>query len=255
MNVTASTILYALGKQLGKDGAMKEFERQVAKPDKQSLPVVRTLARLRGMCDLAVYVDTGGTCIGKGRSRAFDIAFSQRQADAWISIDDDSEVTTDTVAAMIEVLDDALHPRIVVVPFMLRGSGLVNIAMPKVRAVEHYNGVKLVRLPHGTAAGFGMVGMNRRAMLEIMTYHKAKGGLEWTDETSGRKALALFLDELTPNGVWHNEDVAFFRRLPPDLGVDVLLAGISMHAGNALNLAELDQVPTFGWGDITNIAK
>jgi GT2 family glycosyltransferase len=240
MKLFASTILYAAGKSLGMVGALNAFKMQLEKPGSESWPVSRALARLQHLADVQLFVDTGGTCIGKGRARAFHEAL-ESDCDAWVSLDDDVEVTTDCAASMIEVLSDELAARVVVVPFVLRGVGSplltqarrVNVNLPLIRTERFVAGAKLQPLERGTAAGFGMVGMNRRALARIAEHHK-----ELFLDDDGRVKLALFHDELA-DGKWYGEDVSFFRSLPDDIELDALLVGTSLHAGETLELGKL----------------
>src|SRR6266571_1685306 len=245
MNLYVSTSVYALGHELGMVGALKEMQRQLASPDKLSLPVVRTIHRLRQLANIQLGFDCGGTVLGMVRSRAFHEAF-QSKCDAWISIDDDIEVTTQTAASMLEVLDD-VAPRVVITPYAARVPDSVNtrlcVEIPKFRIERNWRGAKLVRLEKGRGGGFGFVGMNRHAMREIVKtscgYRTTNTGeqiseyknsqLSWVD-VDGTEKLALF-HEILEDGLWYAEDMAFFRRVPSSVSVEALLVGTVNHAG------------------------
>jgi hypothetical protein len=50
MMIMFSTMLYALGKELGLENANAEWNRQVAEPDIHSLPASRMFARVKAGC-------------------------------------------------------------------------------------------------------------------------------------------------------------------------------------------------------------
>ena len=244
--VYVSTSVYALGHELGMVGALKEMQRQLAAPGKDSLPVVRTIHRLRQLADIQLGFDCGGTVLGMVRSRAFHEAF-QSTADAWISIDDDIDVTTQTAASMLEALDDVV-PRVIITPYAARVPDSVNtrlcVELPKYRIERNWRGAKLVRLEKGRGGGFGFVGMNRHAMREIVKSNCRFEGrapldssLRWVD-VDGTEKLALF-HEILEDGLWYAEDMAFFKRVPSSVSVEALLVGTVSHAGVPLNLETL----------------
>lgn len=237
MEVFVSTMLYALGKRLGMTGALGEFRRQLAAPDRESLPVVRTIYRLQQMAEVQVYVDCGATVIGKARSRAMHAALESDTC-AWVSIDDDIEATTETLRALLQVLNDHVVPRVVVVPHLLRGpEEKLSVRFPLVRREQMVAGVKLADLSSAGPAwsGFGMVGINRLALRCIESSPQTPG--HFVDDDHVRK-LAAFADTLADE-TWHGEDVAFFRRMPPSVEVSALLTGHCSHDGASLSLSEL----------------
>jgi hypothetical protein len=236
MKVFASTMLYALGKRLGMQGALAEFGNMMSSPTRESLPVARTIYRLRTLCDINLWVDCGATVIGKARSRAFHEA---RKADceAWVSIDDDVDVTMSTLAAMLEVLSDELVARVVVVPYLLRGDAstvqMMSVELPLIRQEYSVAGAPLLRLPHPARSGFGLVGMNRLALERIAGHCD-----ESFTDGDGSSKLAVFHDMLR-DGKWYGEDLSFFRRVPDDVEVGALLVGVSSHDGLVLSLDKL----------------
>lgn len=236
--VFVTTAVYALGRQLGMAGALQEFTRQLEKPGKDSLPVVRTIYRIRHLTDIGLHVDCGATIIGHMRSRAFHAAYESAW-NGWISLDDDIDVTTETCTAMLDAIHLDAGPRIIVVPYMMRTPETIHpkmsLTFPKVRIEREWNGARFLRLPPGEGAGFGMVGMNRAAMEAIVA--AAPADLRWIDG-DGDKKLALFRDELV-NGFWYGEDTSFFRRVPATVTVEALLTGHVVHGGITTQLSKL----------------
>ena len=235
-----TTAIYALGKQLGVVDALKEWQRQVTTPTKDSLPVVRTIARLRTLCDIGLTADVGAAIVGQMRSRCFHRAI-ESEFPAWISIDDDIEASTSTCSAMLDAIDD-VQPRIVLVPYLLRTTATaepkISVSLPMVRQSRQIGGANLVTLPTGQGGGFGFVGMNRHAMHRMVLAHSGDQSLLWNDEDDGGEKLALFHD-LLEGGMWWGEDTSFFRRVPKDISVEVLLTGHVNHAGLTLQLERL----------------
>ena len=235
--VCVTTSVYALAHQLGMREAVEEVRRQLDAPSKDSLPVVRTIARIRNLdVEIELCVDGGATYIGMARSRHFHEAGKRELP--WISLDDDVEVTTDCAAALLDVITEPdPTPRIVIVPYMTRDreNPQLTITVPIVRVEREWKGARLLALPKGQGGGFGMVGMNRQAMLEIVAY--ADESMVWFDY--GEKKLALFYERLE-DGLWFGEDISFFRyRVPPSITVEALLVGTSLHAGVPLTLSSL----------------
>jgi hypothetical protein len=240
-----TTAIYALGKQLGVVEADKEWKRQLQAPSRESLPVVRTVHRFSALCEkngggIGVVADVGAAIVGQMRSRCFHRAVNS-ELPAWISIDDDIEATTETCAALLEALDD-VQPRIVLTPYLLRTTATtdpkISVTLPKVRQTRDVGGAHLVTLPTGAGGGFGLVGMNRQAMHRMMLAHSGDQSLFWNDEDDGGEKLALFHD-LLEHGIWWGEDTSFFRRVPREISVEVLLTGNVNHAGLTLHLEKL----------------
>jgi len=232
-----STAVYALGRQLGMEAALAEMQVQLDKPGTESLPCVRTIHRLRQLVDVELFVDCGATCIGKARSRAFHEAY-ERGLEAWISVDDDVEVTLETCRALVECVDEAC-PRIIVVPFMTRGptgGARLNITMPLVRSEREFRGAKLLNLV-SRGHGFGMVGMNRLAMAAVVAAWAEDDEIDFVDD-DGQLKLALFHDMLGGKR-WLGEDFSFFARVPRDVSIEALLVGTSSHGGLPLDLGRL----------------
>jgi len=228
-----SCSVYALAHQFGMKGAIADVRRQLDAPSPMSLPFVRTIARLRMLdVEMQLHVDGGATYIGMARSRAFHEA--HKSGLPWISLDDDIEVTTDCAAAMVDVLDDEVVPRVVLVPYLTRDEedARLTITLPIVRTERVRNGAKLLLMPKGTGGGFGMVGMNRLAIEAVQQF--APPDLTWFD--MGEKKLAIFYERLE-DGLWYGEDTSFFKyRVPPEVTVEALLTGAVTHGGIPLKL-------------------
>jgi hypothetical protein len=229
---------YALGRKLGLEGAMAELNRQIDEPSDRCLPGIRTIARLRTLCDVALRLDTGGSVLGKVRSRHFCAAL-ESGADLWISVDDDVEATIGTLANMLQAVW-GLVPRIVIAPCIIRGveSGPVqhvNVDLPRIVTTERTmpGGARLRPCKGG---GFGLVALNRFALIEIAQRHPE---LEYRDD-DGAQRLGVFHDELV-NGQWFNEDLSFFRRVPETVFVEALLTGVTSHDGEALPLERVER--------------
>lgn len=248
--VFVSTAVYAMAHQLGMQGAIAEVARQTGAPDKDSLPVVRTITRLANLCEVGLHVDGGATYIGMMRSRAFHEAYKSGLP-GWITLDDDIECTHATAWAMLEALDDPL-PRIVLCPYMMRLPDEINrlaLTVPTIRIERGFQierdgtrgermreQVKLIELPKGHGGGMGMVGFNRRAMEEIVK--AAPPEITWFD-SDGVEKLALFFERLE-DGLWWGEDTSFFKwRVPATVSVEALLVGTVSHAGIPLDLSKL----------------
>ncbi len=235
-----STSIYALAHQLGMQGAVDEFRRQLDYPGPDSLPVVRTISRLRQIIEVGLHVDGGATYIGMARSRAFHEAF--KSGLPWISLDDDIEVTMDVVTSMVEALDDVL-PRIVFVPYYMRDGAdqpKLTTTLPEVRVERSIGPAKLVLMPKGRGGGFGMVGMNRPAIEAVVALASTPEWwpfTRWLDD--GAPKLALFQEALV-DGLWWGEDTNFFRtRVPESVTVEALLVGTVLHGGFPLQLGTL----------------
>lgn len=237
MKVVVTVSAYALGKQLGVEQGLRELERQIQAPDAASLPAARCIARLRQLTDLVVRADTGGSVLGKVRSRHAHTAWTL-EADVWVSLDDDVEATTATLRDLLDAVSEP-SPRIAVAPCVVRsgasGAAVVNVDLPRILSRERYlsSGARLRPI---LSAGFALVAMNRAALeavRNVSTY------LDYVDQ-DGVERLGLFHDEIH-NGEWLSEDLAFFTRVPPHVEVEALLTGHTSHAGQALNLADVEQ--------------
>lgn len=242
MTITTTTIVtvsaYALGKKLGIREAMRELAVQVEHPTPHSLPAVRVVARLRNICDVVVRFDTGGTVLGKVRSRHAHSAW-ESGADVWVSCDDDVEATTATLQSLLQAVDDGT-PRIALAPYIMRAaSTLVSVAsveLPRIvtseRVLPGPAGARLRPVPRG---GFGLVAMNRAALEAV---RESCSHLAYVDD-DGVERLGLFHDQIREKR-WLGEDLAFFEHVPARVHVEALLTGHTVHDGEALDLAEVE---------------
>lgn len=226
MNVFFSTMLYALGKDLGIEGAIAEFLRQLEEPDTDSLNVVRTLGRLRTLAAVGIYQDNTATCIAKARSRAFHAAH-QSEADVWISCDDDVECTLEVLNLLLDATV-AVTPRIAFVPTTLRGNeqmASVKFALAGALSSRSRSWSPIVE------CGAGLFCANRAA---LDTLARGFDHLKFRDH-DGVQKVGLFVETID-NGEWVGEDIAFCRRAAL-AGVDLvgITAGHSRH-GNAAPL-------------------
>lgn len=231
------THTYALGWSLGIDEASEELHRQIAKPDNESLPVVRTIARMRTMDELCIWTDSGSTRIAESRSRAFHQALHSG-ADVWFSCDDDCEATIDTLRWMVEAVRGRCG--VCIAPYWAR---LARDRLPGINcnlpALEHgqkhpvrelSGGGKVIPCNYG---GMGLMAMSRKAMMDAADANAAN----IYNDQEGTIRLAMFLEFIDKDGFWLGEDLAFFRRLPPSVAVEALVTGRTMHNGNMLDLS------------------
>lgn len=241
-----STMAYALGKELGLEAGLAEWQRQAAEPDTSSLPVARMLARVKVFAagadglpgkpfleapesfGLGVHVDIAATSIAKSRSRAFHVA---KGADFWFACDDDVEASQSTVTSLL-IEADVPGPRIVVLPCYLRDRPIVGVkfsAGAKVRG-------KHAHIDHAATCCF----VANRAALQ--TLDRTCQHLKFRDD-DGEHRLALFL-EVLDQGQWFGEDIAFFQRAAL-AGVELvaLMSGLSRHAEQPLQIDQLRKAP------------
>jgi hypothetical protein len=229
---------YALGKEIGIVEAMRELERQVQTPTRESLPAVRVIARLRELCDVIVRVDTGGTVLGKVRSRHAHAAW-ESGAEVWLSCDDDVEATTSTLLSMLQAVGDPT-PSIVLAPYIIRSAttlvSVASVEIPRIVTSERVlSGPGAARLRPVPRGGFGLVAMNRAA-LELVRGECLH--LAYVDD-DGVERLGLFHDQIRGKR-WLGEDLAFFEHVPARVRVEALLTGHTVHDGEALDLSAVE---------------
>jgi hypothetical protein len=232
-----TTHTYALGWAMGIDEASEELHRQIANPDAKSLPVVRTIARLRTLDELCIWTDSGSTRIAESRSRAFHQALHSG-ADVWFACDDDCEATLDALRCMVEAVRG--RNGVCIAPYWARLARDrlpgINCNLPQLAEGESHpvrelkGGGKVIPCNYG---GMGLVTMSRKAMMDTAD---ANEGNVYNDQ-EGTIRLAMFLEFIDENGFWLGEDLAFFRRLPPSVAVEALITGHTMHNGNMLDLS------------------
>jgi hypothetical protein len=230
--IFVSTMVYQLGRELGAANALAEFTRQLeaaskGEPEPEALPVVRAIARLRGMFEVVLHVDCGATSIGRARSRAFH-NFVKSGCSTWVSIDDDVEADASTLAALVEAVEGSTS--ICIGPCLLRETARVNVMLDRLReARELPSGARVIG---ALAGGFGLVAMSRSAAARFATRY-AKS-LRWVD--SDKQAKVAIFHELLVEGQLYGEDMAFFARTPPGVRVEALATGRTVHAGLELEL-------------------
>lgn len=234
--ICLTTHTYGLGRALGIDEASEEVHRQIAHPDDKSLPVVRVIARLQTLDQLCVWTDSGATRLAESRSRAFHQALHCK-ADVWFACDDDCEATLETLTWMIEAVRGRCG--VCFAPYWARLSRDrlpgINCNLPALSSGETRpfrelsGGGRVVPANYG---GMGLVAMSHQAMQATAD---ANHELEY-DDVQGTTRLGLFL-EYIENRFWLGEDVAFFRRLPPEVTVEAIVSGHTMHHGNLLDLS------------------
>jgi hypothetical protein len=242
--IFASVSSYVLGRIHGVEKGTEVFLRQLEAPGPTSLPAVRTVARLRQLAEVELRLDTGATCIGKARSRAFHAAHTS-DAEAWVSCDDDVEATTQTLAWMLEAVEGP-KARICVVPCALRGRESederqlrVNVELPRIELVRNLSTDRsgnVGRVHAIERAGLGLFALNRAAMNALVAEFQ---DLVFHDD-DGQRRLALFHDVLS-GGRWYGEDLSFFERVRAvkDILVEALVTGVSSHGANYLDLSLL----------------
>lgn len=245
-DVIVTLSAYTLGKTLGLEAGMRELERQMRSPDRESLPAARTVARLRELSSVAVRADTGGTVLGQVRSRHAHDAWhigEQIGASVWVSVDDDVEATTATLLNLLVAVGHGLAdpaPRIVVAPCLLRlaeGRHVANVEFPLIETPPRVlpNGARLRKCKAG---GFGLVAMNRAALGAVRKEAMALGAEGEFIDADGVVRLALFHTAIRDRR-WLSEDLSFFARVPPSVSVEALVTGHTAHAGRSLDLSSL----------------
>lgn len=235
--IFGSVIVYALGRELGPHDADLEFRRQVAEPDGESLAGARTMHRLNTLDAVGLAVDAGGTAIGQTRSRILHAFYSIRDADVWVSCDDDVDASVDTlrwlVAAVRETKGVCVAPCLV----RRRDRQVVNVMFDSLGVIRPLpDGGQAVRC---VAAGFGLVAMHREVAERI---YLEKTDLAFIDE-DGQEKRAAFHDWLDPEKRrWWGEDLSFFLRgLPEGTRVECLVTGHTVHAGQFLDLSKVPE--------------
>jgi|GEM_PF-3222638 len=238
--ILSSVITYELSKRIGKAKAAEMVHRHAGSvlegPGETVLPAIRVVRELRRHDEIALLHDAGGTSIGHARSRAFSVALDG-DVDAWISIDDDTECTAETVRHLLSALERDT-PQIVIVPCLLRQeTQCANVTMDPSGKLDRITktGAHLRRALYG---GFGIVAVSNAA-LKLM--RDAWRNLEYTDD-DGKTRSGVFC-EFIRDGWWFREDYAFFDRAPAGVRIEALCTGRTNHAGYVLELEQLENVP------------
>jgi hypothetical protein len=243
--ICLSVITYELARRVGKAEAARLFHEQSGGQEESPIALtagrheepccaaVRVARKLRRQAEVALLHDAGGTSIGQARSRAFSVAL-QGGADIWVSCDDDVDATSETLTHLLGSIDPDT-PQIVIVPCLVRGGDAVNITLDPESSLERVSKTGAV-LRRALFGGFGLVAVSRAALQEI--------GRCWADlvfiDDDGADRIGVFCDFIY-NGWYARDDYAFFSRVPKDVRVEVLLTGVSSHAGEKLQLSEVTQ--------------
>jgi hypothetical protein len=236
--IFVTTFAYALGWRLGIEQAADEFRRQLDQPDNESLPVVRTIARLRRLDEVCLWLDSGATRLAESRSRGLHEAWKS-SADIWFTCDDDCEATLETLNWMLEAVRD--RPAVCIAPYWARLSQLqeerINLSVPPPpegceRIYRELSGEG--KTTAATYGGLGLVAASRQAVQRFMEHN---ADFTYTD-LEGETRVASCL-EYIKDGFWLGEDLAFFSRIPPDVSIETLVTGTTMHNGRSLDLGLL----------------
>ena len=224
--VFVSVSSYVLGRAMGITQAVAAMHKEVAHGQTGlKIPALETIKRLRDLAGLELLLDSGSAHMAKNRSRQFSAAYVST-CDAWISLDDDVELSTFTLRALLEALEGS-EPRIIIVPCLIRRSSVVNVEFPKIYSLR--------RLPSGgecrrcNAGGFGAVGINRMALEHIAATCKT-----FVDD-DGQLKFAPFSEHFAGK-IWLSEDLSFFASAPKTVMVEALLTGETCHDGQLLQL-------------------
>lgn len=240
--ILCSVITYELSKRLGKKAAQEEFHKQALStldvPGEKVLPAALVVRRLRKMAEVALLHDAGGTSIGHARSRAFSVAergARNGKIDLWISCDDDTQASQETLAHLVRSIDPD-EPQIVIVPCWLRqDTPVVNVTLDPDAPLDRItsSGARLKRALYG---GFGIVAVSRAALIELGTMWR---DLTFVDDDAVER-IGIFCEYLR-EGWWFREDYAFFSRVPKHVRVEALMTGITDHDGKVLRLETAEQ--------------
>lgn len=238
-----STMLYAAAKRLGYMEATQELMRQASETDPTrddhvGIPAALTIARVIRLEGCQLNVNAGATVIGKARSLAAR-EFLHSPADVWLSVDDDVSVSVDALQAAIS--QARAEPCLVVVPCLLRNTTMATDAPPIVNLRAGPVTVQ-ARAPSGgkietvDGGGFGCFAVSR-AVVERVHEHAGEAA-DFRHE--GIMVRSLFRDEILDHE-WVTEDLAFCRRLAAlKFRRWAVRVGVSVHAGQRLDLASLD---------------
>lgn len=239
--IAFSTICYMHGKVLGLEQASKVLQAQVMGQEVRGAPpplavtTCRRLGEAHPLEEITVRLDPNGSSLGKARARALHWAW-QTGADVWVSCDDDVTASVGTLTTLVRLVREAPMPRVVVVPCALRGDvagkAQVNVVPDRDwRYTESHPDRKLLcPLKWG---GFGLVAMNRPALVEICDRRP-----NWLD-SDGQRPPLVFNCEVTPGLEWLGEDFSFFEQTRDLVEAAFLIRGESDHAGASIDLADV----------------
>jgi hypothetical protein len=227
--IYGSTMVYALGRSLGHEEAIREVRQHVVWAKERGplhplFPCAHVLSALRELDDVGHHIDAGATCIAKARSRAMHGAL-QSGADVWVSVDDDVMADLETLRALVETVRETRG--VCVAPCLLRRADrdVVNVHL-RGQGPE-FSGMPRAPISWG---GFGLFAAHREAL------HLAAAFSANFRDVDGALKAAPFMERLDPRtGEWLGEDRVFCevaRRAR--VALDVLLTGTTNHAGRVL---------------------
>ncbi len=237
--IFVETHTYTLTKTFGRELGLQKFEEQLAAPDDKSLPCVRQIARLRTIDECVIWNDGGATNICEARSRAFHAALETMKGpnDVWFSLDDDCECTLDATQWLV----DAVHftHGICFAPYWARTSErqgpFIVCNVPPLKPGEErqfrplFNGGKVTP---AVGSGMGLLAVHVDAVRRIAECNESPTYVD----IEGVRRRALFLPFIAHGNTWMFDDRVFFSKVPPDVIVEALVTGVTMHAGERLDL-------------------
>lgn len=236
MKVFASTGSYLLGRMIGSNEACAAITRIAATGaapvglEGAHVPGALTIHELAKHYDVTLKVDGESVCIGKSRSRALADAI-ESAADVWLTVDDDVFAAGETLRWLVDAVTRDEAPRVCIVPCPLRNEpSRVNVEWAGVYLEDRLP--RSGRVRRAKWGGFGLVAMNRAAMLA------ASNAAPSFRDHDGRIKAAAFLELVTAEGRWLGEDISFFERLPRSVTVDGLITGSVAHGSHKLDLTK-----------------
>jgi hypothetical protein len=237
-----STMLYAASKKLGYQGAARELMRQVQNADVKNdeepgMPVSHIIRHCSDLEECQVHVTAGATILGLARSLAA-ADFLDSGADVWLSADDDMRVSRDAIAALVS--QARAEPCLVLTPYLMRETLVESRLAPRVCIAAAPVAVQ-DRAPSGgkietvASGGFGCFAVSR----EVVQWAWDQAGPENEFVEKGRTARRVISDELVER-CWVAEDMAFCRRISVRFRRWCVRVGVSIHAGQRLDLQSLE---------------
>ncbi len=238
-----STMLYAASKKLRYAFAARELMRQVqaadlANDEEPGMPVSHTIRHASELEEAQVHVTAGATIIGVARSLAA-CDFLASEADVWLACDDDVRVSREAVATAVS--QARAEPCLVVVACLQRNTLADSVLAPTVNLVRGAVAVQ-DRAPNGgkietiTAGGFGCYAVSRA----VVEWVHAEAGVENDFVTREGKLARRLIADYVADRQWVAEDIGFCRRIAPRFRRWAVRCGVSIHAGQRLDLETLE---------------
>lgn len=224
-----------IAKLLGPDEWPEAVKKELAALSASTVPGIRTLGRLQYLCakhDLAsslhIVLDGITRPIAKARSRSAG-AFLRTEADVWVTVDDDIEVDTRTLASLVGL---ARHTEAVVAaPYLLKAYPPrtdVRLSYRKAVLDPGNFGSPCARVDR---TGFGIVAMHRRVV-------KALECMVPTVCEDDESFPVVFQDDVE-DGAWVTEDFFFCALCEgADIPIRLLLEHPVWHAGLSMQLSD-----------------